>query len=64
MTAIPFDNKRTTPVSMVGDFTAALQGAGVIDYLWLWDEMSGWFPGDLWRPEMELEYLKRLLRRF
>jgi phthiodiolone/phenolphthiodiolone dimycocerosates ketoreductase len=28
-------------------FVHGLQEANV-DYLWLWDEFSGWFPGDLW----------------
>jgi len=35
---------------MIGAFTDAL-GAGGIDELWLWDELSGWFPGQLWRPD-------------
>jgi phthiodiolone/phenolphthiodiolone dimycocerosates ketoreductase len=48
--AYPFDNHRTTPLSMIGPFTDALH-AGGIDELWLWDELSGWFPGQLWRAE-------------
>jgi phthiodiolone/phenolphthiodiolone dimycocerosates ketoreductase len=49
--AYPFDNHRTTPMEMIGPFTDALMDGGV-DYLWLWDELSGWFPGQLWRPEV------------
>jgi phthiodiolone/phenolphthiodiolone dimycocerosates ketoreductase len=48
--AYPFDNHRSTPIELIGPFTQALIAAG-IDDLWLWDELSGWFPGQLWRPE-------------
>jgi phthiodiolone/phenolphthiodiolone dimycocerosates ketoreductase len=48
--AYPFDNHRTTPPGMTGAFADALMAAG-IDYLWLWDELSGWFPGELWTTE-------------
>jgi phthiodiolone/phenolphthiodiolone dimycocerosates ketoreductase len=49
--AIPFDNHRSTPLSLIGPFAQGLQDSGVVDYLWLWDELSGWFPGNLWRDE-------------
>lgn len=49
-TALPFDNHRSTPLSMVGPFTKVTQQAGV-DYLWLFDELSGWFPKSLWTAE-------------
>ena len=49
-TALPFDNHRTTPLAGVGPFVAGLKHVGV-DYLWLWDELSGWSPKHLWTPE-------------
>lgn len=49
-TAIPFDNHRTTPFASIGPFADLLQQNGV-DYFWTWDELSTWFPGNLWIPE-------------
>lgn len=49
-TGIPFDDHRSTPVSVIGPFADALEQNNV-DYLWLWDELSTWFPGNLWTPE-------------
>jgi phthiodiolone/phenolphthiodiolone dimycocerosates ketoreductase len=46
-TAIPFDHHRSTPVATVKPFVQGLLAADV-DYLWLFDEFSGWFPPDLW----------------
>jgi phthiodiolone/phenolphthiodiolone dimycocerosates ketoreductase len=46
-TAIPFDHHRSTPLAGIKPFVHGLQSADV-DYLWLFDEFSGWFPGDLW----------------
>ncbi|WP_019873437.1 LLM class flavin-dependent oxidoreductase [Sporichthya polymorpha] len=48
--AVPFDNHRTTPLSMIAPFTAGLEQGG-IDFLWLWDELSCWFPGNLWNTQ-------------
>jgi len=50
-TALPFDNHRDTPIAMTQEFTKAIAATGVVDYLWLWDELSGWFPGNLWTAE-------------
>lgn len=50
-TALPFDNHRDTPMPLVAEFTKSIAATEVVDYLWLWDELSGWFPGKLWRPE-------------
>jgi phthiodiolone/phenolphthiodiolone dimycocerosates ketoreductase len=50
-TAIPFDDHRTTPLGAIAPFTHFLRESGV-DFLWLWDELSGWFPRSLWRPEV------------
>lgn len=49
-TALPFDNHRSTPLAALTPFVQGLQAAD-IDYLWLWDELSGWFPGDLWNEK-------------
>lgn len=51
-TALPFDNHRSTPMSAAGQFGDILHASGVVDYLWLWDELSAWFPPHLWRPEI------------
>jgi phthiodiolone/phenolphthiodiolone dimycocerosates ketoreductase len=50
-TALPFDNHRSTPLPLVSEFATALDRSGVVDYLWLWDELSGWFPRSLWTAE-------------
>ena len=47
-TGIPVDNHRTTPLSAVAQFAGALKQSEAVDFLWLWDELSIWFPGDLW----------------
>jgi phthiodiolone/phenolphthiodiolone dimycocerosates ketoreductase len=49
-TGLPFDNHRSTPIAAIGAF-AQLLGRANVDYLWMWDEYSGWFPGNLWRPD-------------
>jgi len=46
-TAIPFDHHRSTPLAGIKPFVRGLQAADV-DYLWLFDEFSGWFPAELW----------------
>jgi phthiodiolone/phenolphthiodiolone dimycocerosates ketoreductase len=50
-TAIPFDDHRTTPIAAIPAFTRMLKDVGV-DFFWLWDEMSSWFPPNLWTPEI------------
>jgi phthiodiolone/phenolphthiodiolone dimycocerosates ketoreductase len=50
-TAIPFDDHRTTPIAAIAPFTQFLRRSGV-DFFWLWDELSGWFPRSLWVPEV------------
>lgn len=49
-TAIPFDHHRSTPLTGITPFVHGLQTADV-DYLWLFDEFSGWFPANLWTAE-------------
>ncbi|WP_219413775.1 LLM class flavin-dependent oxidoreductase [Pseudonocardia nigra] len=48
--AVPFDHHRSTPISAIASFTSAMQASGV-DFLWLYDEFSWWFPGKLWSKE-------------
>jgi phthiodiolone/phenolphthiodiolone dimycocerosates ketoreductase len=50
-TGFPLDNHRTTPIPLVGELAKAVAATGAIDYLWFWDELSGWFPGQLWSSE-------------
>lgn len=47
---MPFDDHRTTPLDALSPWVNALEEGG-IDQMWFWDEMSGWYPGDLWRPQ-------------
>lgn len=53
-TALPFDNHRDTPMPLAAEFTKAIGATGVVDYLWLWDELSGWFPGTCGGPKTRL----------
>lgn len=50
-TGYPVDNHRSTPVPAAARFAQALQATGSVDFLWLWDEFSGWFPGNLWTTD-------------
>ena len=50
-TGYPLDNHRTTPIPAFAQFARAVHDSPNIDYLWLWDELSGWFPGKLWTTE-------------
>jgi phthiodiolone/phenolphthiodiolone dimycocerosates ketoreductase len=50
-TGYPLDNHRTTPVPAFAQFARAVHDSPNIDYMWLWDELSGWFPGKLWTTE-------------
>jgi phthiodiolone/phenolphthiodiolone dimycocerosates ketoreductase len=47
---IPVDIHRDTSPAAVRQLTRALSASGA-DYAWLWDELSGWWPGDLWTPQ-------------
>lgn len=49
-TGIPFDDHRTTPFAAIGPFADLMQQNNV-DYFWTWDELSTWFPGNLWTTE-------------
>ena len=50
VTGYPLDNHRTTPIPAFTQFAGAVHDSPNIDYMWLWDELSGWFPGELWTP--------------
>jgi phthiodiolone/phenolphthiodiolone dimycocerosates ketoreductase len=50
-TGFPLDNHRTTPIGALTDLASAVAATGSIDYLWFWDELSGWFPGQLWSTQ-------------
>lgn len=51
MTGIPVDNHRGTPPATVGDVARTLGASPEVDFLWFWDEISGWFHKSLWTPE-------------
>jgi phthiodiolone/phenolphthiodiolone dimycocerosates ketoreductase len=47
-TALPLDNHRSSPLSAIGQYADAVQQTGAVDFLYLWDELSTWFPKELW----------------
>jgi phthiodiolone/phenolphthiodiolone dimycocerosates ketoreductase len=49
--AMPLQLSRHFPASMTLEVAKALQASGVVDYLHGWDQLSGWWPPDLWSPE-------------
>ncbi len=50
-TAIPLDDHRTTPLPALAEYAGALRGTGAVDFVYLWDELSTWFPKELWTPK-------------
>ncbi|OBH11145.1 LLM class flavin-dependent oxidoreductase [Mycobacterium sp. E1747] len=50
-TGIPIDNHRATPLAQVGELAKTLGAKPEFDYLWFFDEISGWFHRSLWVPE-------------
>jgi phthiodiolone/phenolphthiodiolone dimycocerosates ketoreductase len=49
-TAIPCIPDRTIPMREIGEFAKALEAGGV-DYMLIWDQLVGFLPRALWRPE-------------
>jgi phthiodiolone/phenolphthiodiolone dimycocerosates ketoreductase len=50
-TAIMWDNHRSTPVSAIPEYVSAVGATEVVDYFWVLDELSGYFPNHLWTEE-------------
>lgn len=42
--AVAYPNHRSTPLAGIQDFVGALEGSGVVDQFWVWDELTGWAP--------------------
>ncbi|MFG1609485.1 hypothetical protein [Actinoplanes sp. NPDC049265] len=50
-TGLPVDNHRVTSPAAVATFARTVGASPDVDYLWFWDEMTGWFHRSLWKPE-------------
>jgi phthiodiolone/phenolphthiodiolone dimycocerosates ketoreductase len=50
-TSIPITVDRHFPPQAFGQFAAALQASGVVDYFQVWDQLTSWYPQALWTPE-------------
>ena len=48
---MPTQLNRHFPASMILDFAKAMESTGVVDYLHGWDQLSSWWPPDLWSEE-------------
>jgi phthiodiolone/phenolphthiodiolone dimycocerosates ketoreductase len=50
-TAIPFADNRAVPLQAIGPFVKVMGDTGVVDSFWTWDELTSWFPKNLWTSE-------------
>ncbi len=50
-TAIPFWADRSIDPSMAAPFAQAVEASGVVDYFWVWDQLTSWWPHVLWTEE-------------
>lgn len=51
-TAIVVDASRHTPLSTFVDRIKALEATGVVDYAHLWDQLTSWWPREMWNPDV------------
>jgi phthiodiolone/phenolphthiodiolone dimycocerosates ketoreductase len=49
-TAIVVDASRHAPLSTFVDRIKALEATGVVDYAHLWDQLTSWWPREMWNP--------------
>ena len=47
-TAVVVDASRHTPLSMFVDRVKAIEATGVVDYVHLWDQLTSWWPREMW----------------
>jgi len=47
-TAIVVDASRHAPLSMFADRVKALEASGVVDYAHIWDQLTSWWPREMW----------------
>jgi len=50
-TAVLVDNNRHLPLTMLRDRVRAYDACGVVDEVMITDQLTSWFPRDMWTPE-------------
>lgn len=50
-TSIPIYADRYAGPQAFGEIAKAIQASGSVDYFQVWDQMTSWFPAQLWTPE-------------
>jgi phthiodiolone/phenolphthiodiolone dimycocerosates ketoreductase len=50
-TAIVVDASRHAPLSMFAERVKALEASGVVDYAHVWDQLTSWWPREMWNPD-------------
>jgi phthiodiolone/phenolphthiodiolone dimycocerosates ketoreductase len=50
-TAIVVDASRHAPLSMFADRVKALEASGVVDYAHVWDQLTSWWPREMWNTD-------------
>jgi phthiodiolone/phenolphthiodiolone dimycocerosates ketoreductase len=51
-TAIVVDASRHTPLSTFVDRIKALEATRVVDYVHIWDQLTSWWPREMWNPDV------------
>jgi phthiodiolone/phenolphthiodiolone dimycocerosates ketoreductase len=51
-TAIVVDASRHTPLSTFVDRIKALEATRVVDYVHIWDQLTSWWPREMWKPDI------------
>jgi phthiodiolone/phenolphthiodiolone dimycocerosates ketoreductase len=51
ITAIPLNTSLHIPPAQFGELARAVHGSGVVDNLFMWDQMTNFWPPHLWTPE-------------
>jgi phthiodiolone/phenolphthiodiolone dimycocerosates ketoreductase len=51
VTSIPVEIDRNFPIEMFADRVRLLEATGVVDTIQMWDQMTGWNPPCLWKPD-------------
>jgi phthiodiolone/phenolphthiodiolone dimycocerosates ketoreductase len=50
-TAVPLDLSRHQPLGRIGKWSQLLEATGVIDDVLIWDQLTSWWPLDMWDPK-------------
>lgn len=50
-TAIVVDASRHAPLSMFAERVKALEASGVVDYVHIWDQLTSWWPREMWNTD-------------